>query len=162
MTIGARAASRLPAAVSALVLVGLPVVCALMLWQGATQLATRTHHAPPGMRGDFVVTTHNCQQKLCITGGTFTSDDNTLVAKDLLGLYQWQLGSVHRVVYNRDAADVIPLPAAWDPTAAVLGIVGALVLLGLWGWSLRTSRRDDREPRPRLDRRGHQTARRSA
>jgi hypothetical protein len=64
-----------------------------------------------------------------------------VVAKDLLGQYQWQLGSVHRVVYNVDAADVIPLPADWDLTGAVLGIVGALVLLGIWGWCIRTVRR---------------------
>jgi hypothetical protein len=141
VTVAARAPGRLPAVVAALFWVGVPVVCALMLWQGATELATRTHHAPPGMRGNFVVTTHNCQQKLCITGGTFTSDDKALVAKDLLGLYQWKLGSVHRVVYNLDAADVIPLPAEWDPTGAVLGIAGALVLLGIWGWGIRAVRR---------------------
>jgi hypothetical protein len=140
VTVAARAPGRLPV-VAALFWVGVPVVCALMLWQGATELATRTHHAPPGMRGNFVVTTHNCQQKLCITGGTFTSDDKALVAKDLLGLYQWKLGSVHRVIYNLDAADVIPLPAEWDPTGAVLGIAGALVLLGIWGWGIRAVRR---------------------
>jgi hypothetical protein len=140
VTVAARAPGRLPV-VAALFWVGVPVVCALMLWHGATELATRTHHAPPGMRGNFVVTTHNCQQKLCITGGTFTSDDKALVAKDLLGLYQWKLGSVHRVVYNLDAADVIPLPAEWDPTGAVLGIAGALVLLGIWGWGIRAVRR---------------------
>jgi hypothetical protein len=140
VTVAARAPGGLPV-VAALFWVGVPVVCALMLWQGATELATRTHHAPPGMRGNFVVTTHNCQQKLCITGGTFTSDDKALVAKDLLGLYQWKLGSVHRVVYNLDAADVIPLPAEWDPTGAVLGIAGALVLLGIWGWGIRAVRR---------------------
>jgi hypothetical protein len=140
VTVAARAPGRLPV-VAALFWVGVPVVCALMLWQGATELATRTHHAPPGMRGNFVVTTHNCQQKLCITGGTFTSDDKALVAKDVLGLYQWKLGSVHRVVYNLDAADVIPLPAEWDPTGAVLGIAGALVLLGIWGWGIRAVRR---------------------
>lgn len=141
MTAAVRAQRRLPAVVAALFWVGVPVVCALMLWQGTTQLATRSHHAAPGMRGDYLVMTRNCQQKLCITGGTFTSDDNTVVAKDLLGQYQWQLGSVHRVVYNVDAAEVIPLPADWDLTGAVLGIVGALVLLGIWGWCLRTVRR---------------------
>jgi hypothetical protein len=108
-----------------------------MLWQGANQLATRAQHAPSGMRGNFVVTTHNCQQQLCITGGTFTSDDKRLVATDMLGLYQWKLGTTHRVVYNLDTADVIPLPAQWDPTAAVLGLAGAVVLLGVWGWCLR-------------------------
>lgn len=142
MTVSVRVQRRLPAVVAALFWVGVPIVCMLMLWQGATQLATRSHRAAPGVRGDFVVTMHNCQQKLCTTRGTFTSDDKTVVAKDLLGLYQWKLlGSTHRVVYNVNDADVIPLPADWDLTGAVLGIVGALVLLGIWGWSIRAVRR---------------------
>ena len=141
MTVAARASGRLPAVVGALFWVGVPVICALMLWQGSTQLATRSHDTPPGTRGNFVVTMHNCEQKLCITTGTFTSDDNTLDAKNLLGLSQWKVGSVHRVVYSVDAAEVTPLPADWDLTGAVLGIAGALVLLGIWGWSVRTVRR---------------------
>jgi len=132
-----RGTSRLPGVVAALFWVALPILCLLMLWQGANQLATRIHHAPPGLRGNFVVTTHNCQQKLCITGGTFTSNNKQLVAEDLLGDGRWKLGTTHRVVYNLDAADVIPLPAQWDPTSAVLGIVGATALLGVWGWFLR-------------------------
>lgn len=133
-----RGAGRLPAIAAVLFWVVMPILCLLMLWRGADQLATRIHHAPPGLRGDFVVTTHNCQQKLCITGGTFTSDDRKLVARDLLGDYSWKLETTHRVVYNVDAADVIPLPAQWDPTGAVLGIAGATLLLGLWGWFLRS------------------------
>jgi hypothetical protein len=132
-----RAPARLPGVVAALFWIALPVLCVLMLWQGANQLATRIHHVPSGVRGNFVVTTHNCQQKLCITGGTFTSDDKKLVAKDLLGVYAWKRGTTHRVVYNVDAADVIPLPAQWDPTSAVLGITGGTVLLGVWAWFLR-------------------------
>jgi hypothetical protein len=138
---------RLPNVVAALFWIVLPVLCVLMLWHGSSQLATRIHHVPSGTRGDFVVTTHNCQQKLCITGGTFTSDDKLLVAKDLLGVYRWRMGTKHRVVYNLDAADVIPLPAQWDPTSAVLGITGGAVLLGLWGWCLRAAVRRAR-PRP--------------
>jgi hypothetical protein len=141
VTVAVRVSRRLPAVVAALFWVGVPVVCLLMLWQGATQLATRSHSAAPGVRGDFVVTMRNCLQKPCTTGGTFTSDDKTVIANDLLGLSQWKVGSSHRVVYSVDATDVIPLPADWDLTAAVLGILGALVLLGIWGWSIRTARR---------------------
>jgi hypothetical protein len=141
-----RGTARLPGIVALLFWVALPVLCVWMLWHGSQQLATRIHHAPPGTRGDFVVTTHNCQQKLCITGGTFTSDDKKVVAKNLLGVYRWKLGTTHRVVYNLDAADVIPLPAQWDPTAAVLGITGATVLLGIWGWCLRGAVRRARAP----------------
>lgn len=143
----ARGVDRLPNVVAALFWIVLPVLCVLMLWHGSTQLATRIQDVPSGTRGDFVVTTHNCQQKLCITGGTFTSDDKKLVAKDLLGVYRWRMGTKHRVVYNLDAADVIPLPAQWDPTSAVLGITGGAVLLGLWGWCLRAAVRRAR-PRP--------------
>jgi hypothetical protein len=132
-----RTSGRRAGLVAVLFWIVLPIACVLMLWQGITQLATRVQHAPSGVRGDFVVTTRNCQQQLCVSGGTFTSDDKKLVAKDMLGLYQWKLGTTHRVVYNIDTADVIPLPAQWDPTAAVLGLAGALVLLGVWGWCLR-------------------------
>ena len=115
----------------------LPAVCLVTIWVGAGQLASHVNHVPSGVRGTFVVTTHNCQQELCITGGTFTSDDKAVVAHDLLGIYRWTLGTSHRVVYNLDAADVIPLPAHWDPSGAVLGIAGALVLLGIWAWFVR-------------------------
>jgi len=141
-----RVPARLSGVLAAAFWIAVPVLCVLMLWQGANQLATRIHHVPSGTRGDFVVTTHNCQQKLCITGGTFTSDDKKLVTKDLLGVYRWRLGTKHRVVYNLDAADVIPLPAQWDPTSAVLGITGATVLLGVWGWAL-VRRRSEKETR---------------
>jgi hypothetical protein len=141
VTVAARAPGRLPAVVAALFWVGVPIVCALMLWQGSTQLATRSHDTPPGIRGNFVVTMHDCEQRLCITTGTFTSDDNTMDARNLLGLSQWKVASVHRVAYDADVAGVTPLPADWDLTGAVLGIVGALVLLGIWGWSVRAVRR---------------------
>jgi hypothetical protein len=141
VTVAARASRRLPAVLAVLFWVGVPVACALMLLQGSTQLATRSHDTPPGVRGNFVVTTHNCQQKLCNSRGTFTSDDNALVANDLLGLPQWKLGTPHRVAYNTGATEVIPLPADWDLTGAVLGIAGALVLLGIWGWCILAVRR---------------------
>src|SRR6266571_458096 len=104
-----------------------------------------------GERGSFLVTTHTCQQRLCITGGTFTSDDKRVVARDLLGIYRWKLGTRHRVVYNADTSDVIPLPAHWDPTAAALGVAGATTLIGLWTWCLRGA---IRRARPRLVRPG--------
>lgn len=126
---------------AALFWIALPVVCLTTIALSAGKLASHVNNVPAGIRGTFVVTTHNCQQQLCITGGTFTSDDKSVVARDLLGIYAWTLGTSHRVVYNLDAADVIPLPAHWDPTGAALGIVGALVLLVLWALLLRTALR---------------------
>lgn len=119
----------------------LPAACLATIALSAGKLASHVNNMPAGIRGTFVVTTHNCQQQLCITGGTFTSDDKSVMARDLLGIYAWTLGTSHRVVYNLDAADVIPLPAHWDPTGTALGIAGALVLLALWGWFVRAGLR---------------------
>jgi hypothetical protein len=125
----------------------LPVACLLTIGAGIDRLVSHINHVPSGVRGSFLVTTHNCQQQLCITGGTFTSDDKSVTARDLLGVYRWKLGTKHRVIYNIDAADVIPLPAHWDPTAAVLGVAGSSILFGLWAWCLRGAvRRTRRRP----------------
>lgn len=125
----------------------LPVICLVMIGLGVDRLVSHINHVPSGVRGNFLVTTHNCQQRLCITGGTFTSDDKSVEARDLLGIYRWKLGTRHRVVYNADTSDVIPLPAHWDPTAAALGVAGATTLIGLWAWCLRGA---IRRARPRL------------
>jgi hypothetical protein len=130
-----------PALAGLLFWILLPAVCLLAIAQGVNAMVSHVNHVPEGVRGTFLVTTHNCQQQLCITGGTFTSDDKQVVAQDLLGVYRWTLGTQHRAVYNADAADVIPLPAHWDPTGAVLGLAGALTLFGLWGWCLRAALR---------------------
>lgn len=129
----------MPAVAAVLFWIVLPVICLLAIGVGVDRLVSHINHVPGGVRGDFVVTTHNCQQELCITGGTFISDDKSVVERDLLGVYRWTLGTKHRVVYNADSADVIPLPAHWDPTEAVLGLTGAAALLGLWGWCLRSA-----------------------
>jgi hypothetical protein len=129
----------------------LPIICLLAIGLGVDRLVSHINHVPSGVRGNFLVTTHTCQQRLCITGGTFTSDDKRVVARDLLGIYRWKLGTRHRVVYNADTSDVIPLPAHWDPTAAALGVAGATTLIGLWAWCLRGA---IRRARPRLVRPG--------
>jgi hypothetical protein len=129
----------------------LPVVCLVTIGLGVDRLVSHVNHNPAGVRGNFLVTTHNCQQQLCISGGTFTSDDRRVVAHDLLGIYRWKLGTRHRAVYNADTSDVIPLPAHWDPTAAALGVAGAATLLLLWAWCLRGA---IRRARPRMVRPG--------
>ncbi len=144
---------RLPGLGRRLFWLALPLICLLTMAVGIDRLVSHINHVPSGVRGTFLVTTHNCQQQLCITGGTFTSDSKKVVASDLLGVYRWKLGTKHRVVFNADAADVIPLPAHWDPTAAALGVVGAFTLLALWAWCLagafrRTRRRTVRTTAP--------------
>lgn len=120
----------------------LPIVCLLALGVGVHRLARHAYTTPAGTRGTYLVTSHNCQRQLCITGGTFTSSDGRLVVRDLLGDYRWKLGTRHNAVYDADAADVIPLPAHWDPSPTVLGMAGGAVFLGMWAWCLaRTVRR---------------------
>jgi hypothetical protein len=133
--------SRVSLVAALLFWIVLPVVCIYTITAGANRLASHVNHIPSGVRGTFVVTTHNCQQELCITGGTFTSNDKSVVARDLLGPYRWKLGTSHKVVYSLDAADVIQLPAHWDPTGSVLGIAGSMTLLAVWGSCLRAALR---------------------
>jgi hypothetical protein len=126
-----------PWAAAAVFWVVLPVLCLVGLGLGIDRLAVRLDDTPAGAKGTFVVSSRNCQQLLCITTGTFTSDNGQLVARNLLGDYRWTFDTDYRVVYDGSAADVIPLPAVWDPTSTVVGMAAALGLLGIWGYSGR-------------------------
>jgi hypothetical protein len=125
----------------------LPLACVASLVVGSMNLATKIDRKPTGTLGTYLVTSHNCREELCITGGTFTSSDGSLVQTDLFGSYSWQLGTTHDAIYNSDAADVIPLPGRWDPTATILGMLGAIGFLAAWGWCLRRARRRGRDER---------------
>ncbi len=114
----------------------LPLLSVLALGMGADRLAVRINHIPSGIRGNFTVDIHNCQDQLCVTSGTFISDSGTIVVPQLLGNYHWQLNEVYRVVYDGSSADVIGLPAVWDPTSTLVGMAGALVFLLVWAWFL--------------------------
>ena len=114
----------------------LPVLCGLVIIFGSDKLSVHLNNVPPGVRGSYLVTSHSCSDEVCTTGGTFTSADARIVEQDLLGVYNWQNGETHRVVYDSTSVDVIPLPAHWDPTATFVGIVGALGFLGSWFWCL--------------------------
>jgi hypothetical protein len=118
----------------------LPLACIASLVVGSINLATKIDRRPSGTVGTYLVTSHSCHQELCITGGTFTSTDGKVVQTNLFGSYSWRLGTTHKAIYSDNAADVIPLPGRWDPTATILGMTGALAFLTVWAWCLRRSR----------------------
>jgi hypothetical protein len=123
----------------------LPLLCVATLIIGSVNLVTKIDRVPAGILGSYQVTSHSCHQELCITGGTFTSTTGNVVETNLFGSYEWQLGTAHPAIYNDDAADVIPLPGRWDPTATILGMTGALAFIAVWGWCLLAHRRRRRE-----------------
>jgi hypothetical protein len=110
----------------------LPVLCAVMIVVGTSRTIAHLHNMPPGTLGTYLVTAHSCSGEICVTGGTFTSADGRLVETNLLGVYSWQDGETHKAIYDSDSIEVIPLPAHWDPTALIIGMVGALGFLVLW------------------------------
>src|SRR5216684_76361 len=93
----ARAASR---AIALAFWVIFPVLCVLMLVFGTQKLSTHLNNVPPATLGTYAVTSHSCSGEICVTGGTFTSADGRLVEKNLLGVYSWQDGEVHKAIYD--------------------------------------------------------------
>jgi hypothetical protein len=134
-------ATHAPTIVGLVFWILLPLVCAVNLAVGGFNLATKIDRVPNGTVGTYQVTSHNCHQQLCITGGTFTSTDGSVVETNLFGSFAWRLDTTHQAVYNADAADVVPLPARWDPTATILGMAGSLGFMAVWTWCLRAARR---------------------
>ncbi len=114
----------------------LPIFCLFVLGAGADKLARHINNVPAGIGGTYTVVAHSCSEQICVTRGTFVSDDHAIVAPDQLGPYSWTADQVHRVVYDATSADIIPLPAHWDATATVTGMSGAVIAIGLWSWCL--------------------------
>jgi hypothetical protein len=110
----------------------LPALCVLMLVLGTQKLTTHLNNVPAGTLGTYTVTSHSCSGEVCVTGGTFTSADGRVTEKNLLGVYSWDDGEVHRAIYDSTSVDVIPLPSHWDPTSTVAGMAGALGFIVLW------------------------------
>ncbi|MBV9595165.1 MAG: hypothetical protein JO147_15375 [Actinobacteria bacterium] len=113
-----------------------PLFCLFVLGAGVDKLVRHLNNVPAGITGTYTVLAHNCSEQLCVTRGTFVSDNHFIVATDQLGPYGWNDAETHRVVYDPSSANVIPLPAQWDPTAAASGMAGAVVALCLWSWCL--------------------------
>ncbi|HSY15724.1 MAG TPA: hypothetical protein VK816_07035 [Jatrophihabitantaceae bacterium] len=134
---GPTAQRRLPGArqhfVALMFWIVVPIFCLFALVSGVDKLARHIDNVPAGVPGTFVVTLHNCAQELCVTVGTFTSDDGHLVEPNQIGLYSWQIGESHPAVFDASSTDVIPLPAQWDASSTVVGMAGALGFMGLWG-----------------------------
>ena len=135
-TVHSRAVAALPRLASKAIAVAfwvvLPALCVTMLVIGTRHLSKHLNNVPPGTMGTYRVTSHSCSGDVCVTGGTFASADGRLVEKNLLGVYSWQDGEVHRAIYDVASIDVIPLPSHWDPTSTVVGMTGALGFLVLW------------------------------
>ncbi len=110
----------------------LPALCVVMLVLGTQLLSKHLNNVPPGTLGTYKVTSHSCSGEVCVTGGTFTSADGRLTERNLLGVYSWQDGEIHKAIYDSTSVDVIPLPSHWDPTATVVGMAGALGFVVLW------------------------------
>jgi hypothetical protein len=136
------AASRVSSQVIAIaVWLILPALCVLMLVFGTQKLSKHLNNVPPGTMGTYKVTSHSCNGDVCVTGGTFMSTDGRLVEKNLLGVYSWQDGEVHKAIYDSESVDVIPLPSHWDPTATIAGMAGAFGFLVIWCWFLYSAMR---------------------
>lgn len=111
----------------------LPLLALAVVIAASATFATRVNAQPVGVRGTFVADLRSCTGNVCQVAGTFTSDDGRLVVRNVLGDYRLRTGQRRSVVLNPQA-EIISLPARWNPTATVAGLVGGLVVLGGWAW----------------------------
>ena len=143
-TPGGRRAARpawLPLVVGVAFWLALPIACLAALGVGSARLAGHIDAGPDGVAGTYAVSAHTCQRQLCVTIGTFTSDNGQMTVTGLLGDYRWRPGIDYRVAYSSNAADVVSLPGDWDPTSTVLGLGAAVMCLAGWGLIARTELR---------------------
>jgi hypothetical protein len=127
----------------------LPLLCVTGIVLGITTWTVHAHDQVPGIPGTFLVENRSCGGSVCLTTGTFTSDDGNLVIAPLTGVAGWTQDSEHTAVYDPSTPDVIvPLPTRWNPTAAISGLTGAGVLLIVWGWLSFGARRPHPVPSP--------------
>lgn len=121
----------------------LPAVALAVVVAASTTFAHRLNARPSGVRGTYVADLRSCNGNVCQVAGTFTSDDGSLVVRNVLGDYRLRTGQSRAVVLNPQA-EIIALPATWNPTATVAGLTGGVVFLGVWVWFGLQARRGRR------------------
>jgi hypothetical protein len=136
--LGSWTSRRWPVAAGVLFWVVIPVLCLVSLAVGTDQLARHFETIPAGSRGTFQVTARTCDAGQCVSTGTFTSSDRTVVLPDLTGNHRWLPGRRYTVVYDPNSGQILPRPGPWEPSATIIGLAGALAFLALWGWCLRS------------------------
>jgi hypothetical protein len=119
-----------------------PVVCVASIVFVIIAFVGHASQRPDGIKGTLLVTGRTCSKNICSVGGTFTSDDGSLVRQQLLADPRWHAGESHRVVYDGKSAVVIALPAYWDSTTILVAGLGALTYLGAVGYFARSARRE--------------------
>lgn len=122
-----------------------PVLCLAGIVLGVTTWTVHAHRQVPGIPGSFLVENRSCGGSVCLSTGTFTSDNGAFEAGPLSGGLGWGQDSTHKVVYDASNGSIVPLGARWNPTAAISALSGAAVLLAAWGW-LAFGRSDGSDP----------------
>jgi hypothetical protein len=130
-------------AVAVLFWIVVPLFCLVSLGFGIERIVGHVVVVPSGLRGTYEVTNHSCSGPLCISTGTFTSTDGTVIVPGLLGDYRWQPGRSYKVLYSANSVEVTPLPR-WDPSPTLLGLAGSIGYLAIWGWFFTRRRRRPR------------------
>jgi len=130
--------------------VAAPLFCLYVIWVGIGQLVNNVNGQIPGIPGSFAAVSHNCQDQLCVTSGTFTSDDGRLVEHNLIGDYRWPLGSISPAVYNTSSGEILGVAPPWDPTSTLTGLVGAFAFVLIWLYVFAMTARDREAKSARL------------
>jgi hypothetical protein len=129
---------RWPVAAGALFWVVIPALCLASLAVGTDQFARHVDNIPAGTRGTFQVSGRTCDGRVCVTTGTFTASDRSVVVPDAVGDHRWLVGRQYNAVYDPTSGKILARPGNWDPSATIIGMVGALAFLTFVGWCLRS------------------------
>jgi hypothetical protein len=127
---------RWPVAAGALFWVVIPVLCLVSLAIGTDQFTRHFDNIPAGTRGTFQVVARTCDGGPCVSTGTFTALDRSVVVPDAVGDHRWLVGRQYNAVYDPTSGKILARPGNWDPSATIIGMVGALGFLALVGWCL--------------------------
>lgn len=111
----------------------LPILAVVAVVVASVDFSHRINAQPLGTTGTYVAQIRSCQGNVCQIAGTFTSDDNHLVVRNVLGDYRWKVGEKHPVVLNTQS-EIISPAARWNPVATVVGGAAAVIYLSVWAW----------------------------